>query len=205
MDSPHEDQVEVLFLNLEHLKALSSAAAVEVFGAVSATQPHSIGEIAAEVGKSSPAVGEQIAKLLDAGLVIVAGTRKSRSRTEALYLTKGRITRMSLRGQPWEAIEQYMVRYRSLLNLNERQHEAFWRAVSADEEFSVFGRTLLGSAYITADQAKRLREAMEAVFQLMQSMHEPVPERRTPGHVRVAFQATMFPTVVESKRRSDKS
>jgi predicted transcriptional regulator len=205
MEAPIEGQVDLLLLTLEHIKALSSSAAVDVFGAVSITQPHSIGEIAAEVGKSPASVGEQVQKLVEVGLVIQAGTRKSRSRTESLYIRRAKVTHMSLKNQPWDAVEQYLVRYRNLLNLNERQHEAFWRAVQVDEEFSVFGRTLFGSAYVTSDQAARLRDAMEAVFQLMQSMHEPDPARRTSAHVRVAFQTTMLPTVVESKRRSDPS
>lgn len=205
VEAPFEGQIDLLLLTLEHIKALSSSAAVDVFGALNPNRPHSISEIASEVGKSPASVGEQLQKLVDVGLVIPAGTRKSRSRTETLYVRRGKVTRMSLKDQPWDAVEQYLVRYRNLLNLNERQHEAFWRAIQVDEDFSVFGRTLIGSAYITADQAARLREAMEAVFQLINSMHEPDPDRRTPGHVRVAFQSTMLPTVVESKRRSDPS
>lgn len=202
MTTPIEGQESVVLLNLEQIKVLSSVAAAEVFNALASDQPRSIREAAEEIGRAASSVSEHIAKLLEVGLIMQCGTRKVRSRTEALYVHKGLVTRMSLVGQPLENIEQYLVRFRGLMSLTDRQHEMFWRAIHVDPSFASYGRTLRTTVYLTKDQCAKLRAAAEELYQMAASMHESNPELRDPNdHVRIQVNAMFFPTVEESKRR----
>lgn len=202
--SHFDGQIDVLYFNDEQLKVLASSAATEVFSTLSEDQPRSIREVAAEMGKSPPAVGEQMAKLVQADLVISAGTRRSHARTETLYVHRARVNRVAFGSLSPEGTELYLNRFRAMSKLSERQHEAFIRAIPDDPDLANFARTLRGSFYLTKDQAARLREACEAVYQLANSMHEPDPSRRTEGHVRIAFSSAFFPTTQESEKRRKK-
>ncbi|MFZ4507487.1 MAG: helix-turn-helix domain-containing protein [Fimbriimonas sp.] len=201
MDELHEGQVPILMLTIEHNRVLSSPATAEVFDAIPG-HPFSIREIAREIGKAPSSVGEHVAKLLDVGLIIQCGTRKVRSRTENLYIQKGQITRMSFLDQPWDAVEQYLVRFRGMLNQLEREHESFWKAVHVDPTYRPFGRNVQTAVFITESQAMSLRIALESLYQLANSMNEPDPEAREKGgHVRVQLHGMIFPTVVASRDR----
>jgi predicted ArsR family transcriptional regulator len=87
MKPKFKGQVELLELNLKQLQALASFACSEVYAGLSTSEGRSIREVAELLGKSPAAVNEQMAKLVKVGLAIQVGTRKRRSRTEALYAT----------------------------------------------------------------------------------------------------------------------
>lgn len=81
-------QEEVLIFNLAQLKSLSSIARSEVFWAFSATDPKSTTDIAAAINRTAPTVRYHVNELVKADMLVVAGTRKRRSRTEELYVQK---------------------------------------------------------------------------------------------------------------------
>ena len=107
MEPRFPGQAEVTKLNLKQIQTLISVACSEVFDSLSPIDPRSAREVAKDIGRSPASVGEQIVKLMDAELVISAGTRKRRSRTETLFAHAGRLTRFMLAEQTPESIEQY--------------------------------------------------------------------------------------------------
>lgn len=81
-------QEEVVTFDLAQLKSLSSIARSEVFWAFSATDPKSTTDIAAVISRTAPTVRYHVNELVKANMLVVAGTRKRRSRTEELYVHK---------------------------------------------------------------------------------------------------------------------
>lgn len=81
-------QEEVVTFDLAQLKSLSSIARSEVFWAFSATDPQSTTDIAAAISRTAPTVRYHVNELVKANMLVVAGTRKRRSRTEELYVQK---------------------------------------------------------------------------------------------------------------------
>lgn len=81
-------QEEVVTFDLAQLKSLSSIARSEVFWAFSATEPKSTTDIAAAINRTAPTVRYHVNELVKSNMLIVAGTRKRRSRTEELYVQK---------------------------------------------------------------------------------------------------------------------
>jgi DNA-binding transcriptional ArsR family regulator len=82
-------QVEVLHLELEHVRALASPVRSLVFWTFSDRVPKSISDVAREVGRSPQSVRYHVNSLHDLGLILAVDTRKRRSRTEELYVQKG--------------------------------------------------------------------------------------------------------------------
>lgn len=82
------EQEEVVTFNLAQLKSLSSIARSEVFWAFSATDPMSTTDVAAAIQRTAPTVRYHVNELVKAEMLVVAGTRKRRSRTEELYVQK---------------------------------------------------------------------------------------------------------------------
>lgn len=200
-----EGQVELVLLNLEQLKVLSSAAAGEVFNCLAEDQAYAIREISKEVGKSSASVGAHINNLVEAGLVIQVASRKRRSRTEALYTKKGLITRLPIGEQSDETIEEYYVRFRSVLSLIDREQRAFWKAVQVDPILKDFGRFSQSNVWLTPEQARTLKQAIADLHALAHELNEKDPEKRADtSTVRVHLSSAFFPTLVESRARLEK-
>lgn len=80
--------MEKLFFTLDQVRALSSAVRAEVLWAFSPVEPRSTNEVAEAIQRTAPTVRYHVNELLKVGLLIVAETRKKRSRTEEAYVTK---------------------------------------------------------------------------------------------------------------------
>lgn len=201
MKTPHAGQIELLHLNHDQVRALASPMRSEVFSTLSAQEAVAIREVAAELGKSPAAVGEHVAALVEAGLVIPAGTRKRRSRTETLYVHKALTTRFILRGQPPETVEAYLSRFRGQMRLAERQYEMAQRAVLEEPSFQSFLAYKWANAYVTPEGAERIQAAIGDLINLVQEVSVPGSRDGTDGEpVRVTFSALLLPTQSESRR-----
>jgi hypothetical protein len=202
MEPRFPGQVDVVKLNIEQIQALVSVACSDVFDSLSAVDARSAREVAAEIERSPASVGEQITKLLDVGLIIPAGTRKRRSRTEALYAHAGRLTRFFLHEQTPESIEMYKLRVRSQMRQAERQHDAFYDALSSDPQYSDFYIYKYHSVYVDRDRALRLKLAVSELQALVHELSESDIEARSDGQfLRVQFTVMSIPAQQESKRR----
>lgn len=196
-------QVPILYLTHDQIRTLASVACNEVFSALSGKEPRSARQVADEIDRSPASVSEQIAKLLDSGLVIPAGTRKRRSRTEALYVHAGLVTRMNLQGQSAEVLADYHRRFSGQMREAERQHEAFQAAFLQDPTFQDFIVYKTYTAYLDRASALRLQLAVTEVLDLIKSMDETDPEVRAKGeYVRVRLTNILLPSTQESKRRT---
>jgi DNA-binding transcriptional ArsR family regulator len=197
------DQVEILHLSGEQVLTLSSATCNEVFSTLGTIEPLSVREVAQVIDRSPAAVGEQIAKLVEVGLVISAGARKRRSRTETLYVQKGLITRFILRDQPKEALEAYKRRFSGQMRLAERQFEAFTDAYEFDpslQDFLVY-KTL--TAHLSRDGALRVQLAVAELLDLIRTLDQTDSNLRATGEfVRVTLSTMLLPTQQESQQRA---
>lgn len=203
MSTSHPGQVPILHLNREQIIALASAPCNEVFSTLSSVEPLSAREVAQAIERSPAAVSEQLSKLVEVGLVVHAGTRKRRSRTESLYVHAGMITRFILKGQPPDVIQAYQRRFSGQMRLVERQFDAAVEALAHDPTFQDFLIYKTVTAQVDRASALRIQLAIAEVLELIKSLGEIDPENRESGeHVRVRFSALLLPERQESAKRT---
>ena len=182
---------------------LVSVACSEVFDSLSPVDARSAREVANDIDRSPASVGEQIVKLLDAGLIISAGTRRRRSRTETLYAHAGRLTRFMIAEQTPESIEQYKLRFKSQMRQSERQHDAFYDAMEKDKAYTDFIILKFHTLFVDRERALRLKLAVSELQTIIHELSESNVEVRNQGEfVRVQMTILSLPTQQESKRRS---
>jgi DNA-binding Lrp family transcriptional regulator len=204
MKPKFKGQVELLELNLKQLEALASFACSEVYAGLSTSEGRSIREIAELLGKSPAAVNEQMAKLVKVGLALQVGTRKRRSRTEALYATSCMTEKTVLTGKPWKFAEAFMKRFEGQMRLMVRQHRAAQEAMRKDRSFIAFMTSRGRVAYLTPESTLRVKQKFTELLNLVAELDETDPEVRAgAGHVRVAISVQMLPSIPESKKVLD--
>ncbi|MBI1334787.1 MAG: hypothetical protein GC165_18120 [Armatimonadetes bacterium] len=203
MNPRFEGQVASLRLNAEQIHTLISSPCSEVFDALSAIEPRSAREVASDIDRSPASVGEQLAKLLDVKLIIPAGTRKRRSRTEALYVHAGMATQLFLNDLTSDGIEQYKLRFKSQMRQAERQHDAVYGAVANDPSYTDFLIYKYHTLFVDRERALRLKLAIAELQSLILELSETNADAREDGEfVRVQFTVMSLPTQQESKRRT---
>lgn len=196
-------QFDVLKLNIEQIHVLVSSVCNEVFESFSALEARSIREVATDIDRSPASVSEQIAKLLEVNLIIPAGTRKRRSRTEALFVHAGMVTRFYLLEQTKESIEQYKLRFKSQMRQAERQHDVFYDAMEKDPSFTDFLILKDHTLYVDRERALRLKLAVSELQALVNELSETNVESRAEGEfVRVQLHILSLPSQQESLRRA---
>ncbi|QYK53120.1 MAG: helix-turn-helix transcriptional regulator [Fimbriimonadaceae bacterium] len=201
MPKLYPGQVELLVFDNHQIRALASVACTEVFSTISAKEPISIREIAQELGKSPASVGEHVSTLLAVELIVPAGTRKRRSRTEALYIAKGRETKMVLRGKPWGIIMEYLARFRGQMRMAERQFELTQKAAQIEPGINDYLQYRWSRAYLSRENSAIVRKALHEVYDLIDELSESDQEKRIEGeHIHVNVSTLMIPTQSESKR-----
>lgn len=199
-----EGQIEYLEFNEEQLEAVSSVACDEVFSAMSAMEARSVREIADEIGKSPAAVSEQIAKLVRVGLVLQVGTRKRRSRTEALYAGASLIDKIRLPKHPKRFLELMLKRFEAQMRRLARQFGAANIALCQDRSFSAFMMAHTYIAHLSPESSLVVKQKVNELLDLVGQLDEHDPDmRRVGGHVRVNLGIQMLPTVAESNKVID--
>lgn len=206
MNKLHPDQVDALTLEYGQISVLASYAAAEVFSAFSPFESRAIREVAIEIGKTSASVGEHVKKLVECGLLLQVGSRKRRSRIEALYSHRSMQTHLPTTGQPLKFREKYIDRFKGQMRLLDRQHEALQGAAHLDPEFHEYFSYLWQNVFLSPENAKIIKDRMREISLLAMQLNEGDPDRRNgKNFVRVSVTTVMIPTQVESRRRIEKA
>jgi hypothetical protein len=200
-----EGQVEMLHMSTDQVRALASVACSEVFSTFSSTEAMSIREAAVQLDRSTASVGEHVATLLSNGLLLHAGERKRRSRTEALFVVAGRTMRWSLAEASPESVKAYQARFRGQMRLAEREAEAAQFAILDDPEFRNYMLYRWQKIYLSHKNVERVRQAIFSLIDLVQALgEEPPSDDKDEELVRATFSAMLLPSISASKRRSPK-
>jgi predicted transcriptional regulator len=201
MSTPYPNQVDTLFMELEHLKVLTSAPCSEVLDSLDYKQPKSIREVSEELGKSTASIGEQLAKLLEVGLVVPAGTRQRRARVETLYVLSFNQIIMNLIGASEETINEYITKFRCEMRLIDRLHVLAQRALGEKPELLQFIHYFTSNGYLSIEDAKKMKAALAGVHSLFAELAVTIPEEGQEGeYIRVKIATTMLPSQQESER-----
>ena len=86
-------QVEIHYFDLAQVKAIASPTRAAAYWAFNPYLPLSAADVATIVGKSPQSLHHHVQVLHEVGLLLLAGTRQKRSRTERLYVTIAPISR----------------------------------------------------------------------------------------------------------------
>lgn len=200
------EQVDILKLNTSHLRVLSSVACNEVMAAFDSFTPMSARDVGAIVDRSPASVLEHVQKLLGVGLLIEAGTRKRRSRTEQLYLPAGKIIRFYIKGQSPEALDAYMSRLRGNLKIAERNLHDVLKLVPEEESILDFLIYKTYSVTLDRERALRLKIATDELLDMLKSFAQTKSEDSTAGdQVRFQFTAIGTPAADELQKRRIRS
>lgn len=206
MKKIHPDQVESLSLDYGHISVLASYAASEVYSAFSPYESRAIREVAIEIGKTSASVGEHVKKLVDCGLLLQVASRKRRSRIEALYAHRAFESHLPTSGQPLKFREKYVDRFKGMMRLLDRQHEAMQNAGQLDPGFYSYFNHQWQNVFLSPANAKIIIDRMNEISTLARQLNEGDPEQREGKEfVRVSVTTVMIPTQVESRRRMEKA
>ncbi len=196
------NQIQLLTMTAEHLQVLASSACSEVYTTLLATESFSIREVARELNRTPASVGEHISKLLDVGLIIPAGTRKRRSRTETLFIHKAITTRFPFENQSPESMTHYHDRFKSYMRSAERQLGAAISVFLKDETYFDFVTYKWHTGYLTRENALKVKDAIMEVQDLFDELQETNPENRSPEtHIRLNLTEFLMPTQRESENR----
>lgn len=198
----HPGQVEILYLSVEQVQTLASAACSDVFSAFSVEEPLSIREVSLIVERSTASVGEHVAALLRCGLIIPCGQRKRRSRQESLYVKKGVITRWSTKDATAEGAKAYQHRFRAQLRLAEREFEAAQQAILADPAFAPYVLYRWRKIAIQPKDIGRLRQAILSFAEAVESLSESPSTENDDGLVRATLTTLLLPTIPTSRKRT---
>ncbi|MFM9871915.1 MAG: ArsR family transcriptional regulator [Fimbriimonadaceae bacterium] len=201
MSTPFPNQVEILYMGVEHLTVLASAPCSEVLDSLDYKQPKSIREVSEELGKSTASIGEQLAKLLEVGLVVAAGTRQRRARVETLYvLSFGQII-MDLPNASEEAINEYITKFRCEMRLTDRLHVTAQRALRSKPDLLQHIHYFTSNGYLSKENAKKMKAALAQLHTEFGQLAVSAPQNgEQENFVRVKLATTMLPSQHESER-----
>ena len=197
-------QVDELKLDTNHLRVLSSVACNEVMSAFDPFTPMSAKDVGDLINRSPASVLEHIQKLVGVGLLIEAGTRKRRSRTEQLFLPAGKIIRFYIQGQSPEALEAYMDRLSRKLKLTERNLSEVLKLVPLDESILDFLIFKTYTVTLDRERALRLKIATNELLDLLKSFAQnKFEDSASEESVRFQFLAIGTPAaeVLQRKRK----
>lgn len=194
-------QEDILLLNLDQLRVLSSVACNDVMSAFHPFSPRSARDVGEQIERSPASVSEHVEKLLEVGLLIKAGTRKKRSRTEQLYLPAGKVIRFRMQGQSPAALDAYMDRVRGKLKSVERNFSDFLSLVPQDETILDFLLYKTYTVHLDREAALRLKIAVDDLLELLKTYAEAEIHD---GTKRYNFMAVGLPTAEELRKEKKK-
>lgn len=194
-------QKDLVHINLEMMELLSSAATYEVLLSFSFVEPRSIPDLALELGKSQATVGSHVSKLLKVGLIVEAGTRKKRSRTERLFVWTGRGTYHDFANQPKEYFAATSARTNALLRKYGKQYSLYMERVFHNEDDLLRGAMRWRPMLISKEGALVLREAMFEVHELAARLEAEAKAGEGSEHEHAFMITTFMPTIYSSLKR----
>lgn len=195
MNETYSDQVESLIFSLDQAELLASAQKAEVFWSFSPTEPRSINQIAKALGKSASATTYHVHELEEAGMLIVAGERKKRSRMEKLYLHAAK----NFFGQGHSASKEYrekaVAAFGAMARLMVRERQVVNDTFDFDiglSRYMAFGR------FSQTVRPERAQEFAEKILKLIREFTSESPDE---GGARISIVFNMSPTAGESRKR----
>lgn len=191
-------QQEQITFSLEQLECLSSPFRVEVFWTFRPDEPRSAADVAAEIGKSAQAVHYHVAELVRVGLIVPAGTRQRRARTETLYVRAGRRAFSRTGDVPLEYRKELITSFAATTRMLVREVESFHEAAQTDpeiHELSTFRHRFLR---MSPEGAERFRDKLRALIEECGEYGDPE------GSERMHAVVFLYPTVATSRARRKK-
>ncbi len=190
---PFPDQVDRLVLSIEQAERLTSRVRSDVFWAFSAVIPMSVAAVAKSLGKSAQTVHYHVNELFGVGLLVAAGTRQSRSRTETLYIHKGLVTvDQGAKGTPeHNAMRSKSFRFTTKTLVEET--EALYDVVNVDPSRYAHNVLVRDNLYLTAEQSLRLRDRLRSLIAELER------EQPAEGGARTHVMFYARPTVGQSR------
>lgn len=186
----------MLQFNLDQMKVLSSSIRSEVFWAFHPYDQKSVNDVAKELGKSAQTVHYHVNALVEIELLVPADTRQRRSRTEQLYLAKGRSALAPGTGVS-ETYNRYRVRGFKLeaqRMIDGNSH--FWGLAEKDPEIIKFGVFRKFNLCLSAEKADKLRS--EILNLLGSAVNDQTPEED--GGIQINTIVYMRPSVSQLKK-----
>ncbi len=183
-------QVLQLILSKEQLKEVSSPVRAEVFWSISPFEPMSVTDIASEVGKAPPTIRYHVNALLEMGLLLVAGTRKQRSRTEQLYVRSAiRAIVKNSTDPEYSSMQARAFKLDAMRRIRESAHFYGW--LEQHPEAVEFGTQRKYNLRLSKERASRLRT------ELLQLLRDAAEDQATEdeGGVNVSTFIYMRPTL----------
>ena len=166
-------QSERHLLDLAQVKALSSSMKSQAFWSFNAYEPKSIADVAKLIGKTPQSMYGHVEKLVEVGLLLPAGTRQKRSRTEHLYVSIAPICRGILDGG--KEYNRYRVRGFKLHTQNMvREYAHGSGALETDIAIGYLSQYRRYHLRISQDRARKL--IMDMTQLMVEAMSEDIPE-----------------------------
>ncbi len=157
-------QVAQARFNLEQVETLASAARAEVFWSLSPVTPRSVADVAEALGRSPGATAYHFAELLRVGLILPAGERKKRSRTEILYVIFAR-GMINLSMYESDEYRKHMLEgYAALLRLMLRERQEVTEALKIRPDLLDGTTYRRYSARVSLENAKEFKERFVALL-----------------------------------------
>ncbi len=169
-------QEEVVTFDLAQLKSLSSIARSEVFWAFSATEPKSTTDIAATIRRTAPTVRYHVNELIKANMLVVAGTRKRRSRTEELYVQKFHWGYTSRPPYEPEYVEEINRGFAAICRAMDRERAASNIVGNIDLPYHDINHFVHAFIKLTPDKAKLLSKRFKELLKEFDQMEDEAGE-----------------------------
>lgn len=189
------NQVERMEFSLEQIRELSSPVRSAVFWSFHAYIRKSVNDIAKELGKSAQTVHYHVNELLKLEMIVPAETRKRRSRTEQLYVRKGRVSIDPMVGVT-EEYNRYRVRgVKFDTQKIYRETSYFFGLLEHDASIRDFAMWRKFHLMLTRERAVKLKEDMAKL--LVEASLEQTPAEA--GGIQVNAVGYMKPTLFQLK------
>lgn len=180
-------------MNLDQVRVLSSAIRSEVFFSIGVDDPLSANEVAKMLGRSAAAVRYHVKTLFDAGLLIVAETRKRYARTESAYVHKYIDIFTLPPPQAPEYLRAMHEHFAAILRSMERAHKVALAVVNEDPDYAKKMAFRTYYLRLLPEPMAKLREDLNTLV----SKYDPFA---SPDGVRVQVVTFMSPVVAEGNQ-----
>lgn len=187
-------QVETISLTIEQMRVLGSPIRSEVFYAFTPKEPRSVSEIAKGLGKSAQTVHYHTSELISAELLVAVDERKVRSRTEKLYVHKGRGTYSA---NPVTASDEYRDEvvngFYAVARTIGREMDEAYAAIAVDPEFGKLVAYQQNTIRVSAEDAAEIKRRLYELRAALLEFDDPN------GEYRVRTAVYMAPSIETSR------
>lgn len=185
-------QVEQIEFDLAQVTAIASVARSEVFWAFGSDVPLSVADVARAIGKSAQTVRYHVNELLEVDLLMVAETRKRRSRIEEAYVHRALGNYTSKPPFSKEYSRQMIRGYRALMRSMSAERAALIRLERVDPEMNVYDALRYWTLHLTPAGAARVKKRLYDII-------AEIEDEEDPGGIRVHVGTYMAAALSETR------